>query len=480
MNVIEAIRHHARMRPFDTAVIHPSGAVTYVQLAAVVGNLALKLRSHGIEQGMTAAIYVTDPFTHLALALAMIVNGTVSVSAHPNYDPMPPGARIDAYLTDRNLSFTPDANVVPVGANWLSDTYREGEPLMQGPGFADGDVYGRMYTSSGTTGVPKLVAHRRDNAEILTLRGIALEPISRGPNLCMMWLSTIGGFGTAHASLWQGVTLVLAFAPLQVLRFINLYRVVSLRTSPQQLQGLVDVVRGRPVRFPSLEKIEIGGASTPAQVVLAARALLCSNVNGVYGSTEAGLIAQAPAAVMQAHPDAAGYVVPFVEVRIVDESGTPVGPDVEGIIQVRSEFGATEYLGDAETTARAFKDGWFIPGDIGVLRADGLLLIRGRVDEMINAGGVKLSPVLVDDFLLAQPGVVDAATFALRRPGQHDQVWAALVCADDFNQQALLDAARAKLNSRAPVRFVRMPEIPRNAMGKPMRAALSERAASAS
>jgi acyl-coenzyme A synthetase/AMP-(fatty) acid ligase len=479
MNVIDAIRHHSRVRPYDIAVIHPSGSATYLQLAAVVTNLALRLRTDGIERGHTVAIYATEPFVHLALALALALNGSISVSAHPNYDPMPEGARIDAYLVDRNLSFEVEGQVVPVGANWISDAQREGEPLLVRTGVDDPQGYARLYTSSGTTGIPKLIGHTRAGGEDLTVRGIALDPINRGPNLCMMWLSTIGGFGMAHASLWQGVTLVLAFAPAQVLRFISLYRVVSVLTSPQQLQGLVELVRGRPVRFPSLERIAVGGSSPPAALMLAARAYLCSNVGGVYGSTEAGLIAQAPAAVMQAHPDAAGYVVPFVEVRIVDEAGRPLGTDVEGIIQVRSPYCAKEYIGDPVATAQAFKDGWFVPGDIGMLRADGLLHIRGRVDEMINAGGVKLSPVLVDDFLLSQPGVTDAAAFAYRRAGQHDQVWAAIVCAEDFNQQALLDAARAKLNSRAPVRFVRLPEIPRNAMGKPMRAALSERAASA-
>jgi acyl-coenzyme A synthetase/AMP-(fatty) acid ligase len=202
--------------------------------------------------------------------------------------------------------------------------------------------------------------------------------------------------------------------------------------------------------------------------------MLCPHVIGIYGSTEAGLVAQAPGAVMHAHPDAAGYVVPDVQVRIVDDSGNPVGRDTEGLVQVRTPYMCDGYVGDAEATAAGFRDGWFIPGDLGILRADSLLRITGRADEMINAGGVKLSPALVDEFLLTQPGVRDAAAFAFRQSGRSDQVWAAVVCNDEFDEHAVLAAARARLNSRAPARLLRLPEIPRNAMGKPLRQKLSK------
>lgn len=476
MIVTDAIRHHARVRPYDQAVIHPTGSATYLQLAVALSELSLKLRSHGVHPGMTVAIYATDPFLHLCLALAAMLNGTVSISAHPNYDPIPPNVKVDAYLIDHNLPFTPPATLIPVGANWIGEVPRDAQPVMAGTPFSDEHAVCRMYTSSGTTGLPKVIGHSSASQHIMVTNGLAMDPMAQGPNLSMMGLSTIGGFGTATTTLWHGATLVLATAPLMVLRALSLYGVRSLRASPQQLQGLVEMVRGRPVQFPRLQKIEVGGASTPPSVILAARATLCTNVMGIYGSTEAGLVAVAPAAVLHAHPDAAGYVVPGVQVRVVDDAGLPVEAGAEGVIQIRAPGMIRGYLGDEQATAEAFHDDWFIPGDLGVLRADGLLHIRGRVDEMINAGGVKLSPSMVDEFLLTQPGVRDAATFAFRQTGRHDQVWAAVVCGPDFNEPAVLAACRARLNSRAPVRLIPMVEIPRNAMGKAMRQQLSANA----
>lgn len=473
MNLIEALRHHSRMRPFDLAVIHPGGAANYLQLATTVARLSAKLRSHGIRPGGAVAIYTNEPFLHLALVLAAMADEVATVSAHPNHDPLPAGARIDAYLAEKALPFTPaSGKVIAVDNTWLEGG--DATAAMLGAGFRDPHVPCRYYASSGTTGIAKLIAHTSARQEAMALRNLMLDPQGSGPNLCMMWLSAIGGWSTTQMTLMHGATLVMATTPLNVLRATNLYKVRMLRASPQQLQVLVEMVRGQPVRFPSLEKVEVGGASLPPAVLLGARALLCPNVVGIYGSTEASLVAQAPASLLQAVPDAAGYVLPDVEVRICDAQGRVVDHGVEGVVQLRSPVLADGYVGDAAATAAAFHDGWFSPGDLGVLRQDGLLRITGRTDEMINAGGVKVNPVLVDEFLMAQPGIADAAAFAFRRTGHHDQIWAAVVPKEGYDEKALLAAGVERLNSRAPVKLVKVPEIPRNAMGKALRQKLSE------
>ncbi|MES2940056.1 MAG: fatty acid--CoA ligase family protein [Pseudomonadota bacterium] len=475
MNLIDAIRHHARIRPYDVAVIHPAGAVNYLQLAGTVTGLAARLRAEGLASGMTAAVLVGDPFMHLALVLAAMAAGAASVSGHPNHGPFPPGLEIGAVLADGPLTFAPASRVVQVDtARWIGEAAASEDALLPAAwGFQDGRAMHRYFSSSGTTGTPKLMGYAGNVLETMAMRSVATEPISQGPTLSAMWLSSIGGFGIVQSTLWHGATLVQAMSPQEMLRAMSLYGVRTLRVSPHQLQGLLDLIRGRPVRFASLERIEIGGAAIPASLLLTARAILCPNITGVYGSTEAGLVAQAPAALLHAHPDAAGYVMPGVDVRIVDDDGAPLGFDAEGRVQIRTPTMVEGYLGDAAATATGFRDGWFVPGDLGLLRADGLLLLRGRADELINLGGVKINPALVDEFLLAQPGVRDAATFARRRAGMLDDIWAAVVPGPGFDEAALLAAARARLNVRAPSRVVQVADIPRNAMGKALRQQLS-------
>jgi acyl-coenzyme A synthetase/AMP-(fatty) acid ligase len=347
---------------------------------------------------------------------------------------------------------------------------------LPGAGFTDRDAICRLFTSSGTTGTQKVIGHTVARHETMAIRGLMLDPQAHGVVLSMMWMSTIGGWGTIHMTLMHGGMVALFTDPLSVLRAINLYHVRFLRASPQQLQSLVEIVRGFPVRYPSLAKIELAGASVPSSLLLAARAVLCPTIVSIYGSTEAGLVAQVSGALLHAVPDAGGYPVPDVQVRVVDAEGRPVANGEEGTIHLRTPQLTDCYIGDPEASAQSFRDGWFIPGDLGVLRDDGLLRITGRIDEIINTGGVKVNPAVLDEFLRLQPGVADAAAFAYRRPGQRDQVWAAVVAKDGFDERQTLAAAVQRFNARAPVKLVRVDAIPRNAMGKAMRQKLTQEA----
>ncbi|HSW16217.1 MAG TPA: class I adenylate-forming enzyme family protein [Ramlibacter sp.] len=474
MDVIDAIRHHARLRPNEIAVIQAGGHLNYLQLAGAVAQLALRQRGHGIAPGARVAIYVSDPLLHLLLALAAMVNGAATLSAQPGHPPVPANAGIDVFLADRELPFSAGRKTIRVETGWLAESLKVPPMALARTAFRDGQALCRLYTSSGTTGRPKVIGQTLGSLVAMTVRSLSTDPVFKGPGLAMMTLAAVGGFGTAHSSLWHGNTVVLASTPQKVLAALGLYGVATLRASPQQLQGLVDWARGQPVRFPRLERIEVAGASLPAGLLAAARATLCTNVVGGYGSTEAGGIAQAPAALLEVHPDAAGYVRPDVDVRIAGPDGAALPPGQEGIIQVRTPY-MNHYVDDPEATAAGFVDGWFVPGDLGILEAGGVLRITGRADEMINIGGIKLNPQLVDETLLALPGVRDAAAFARRMAGG-DQVWAAVVRGEGFDEEAVLAACRSRLGVRAPVRLQPLAQIPRNAMGKPLRQQLTQQA----
>jgi acyl-coenzyme A synthetase/AMP-(fatty) acid ligase len=475
VDVIDAIGHHARLRPGEIAVIQSGGPLTYQQLAGAVAHLAQRLRGQGLGPGMRAAVYVNDPQLHLLLALAAMVNGAATLSAQPGFPPVPGHTGIDLCLADRDLPFTVGRRTVRVESGWVGEAVRAPAVPLPRAGFRDGQSLCRLYTSSGTTGRPKVIGQSLGSLVAMTVRTLSTDPLAKGPSLAMMSLAAVGGFGTAHACLWHGTTVVLATTAQSVVTALSMYGVATLRASPQQLQGLVDWARSQPVRFPRLERIEVAGAALPPALLAAARASLCTNVVGGYGSTEAGGIAQAPAALLERLPDAGGYIRPDVEVRIMGPDGKALGLGQEGVVQVRTPY-MNAYVDDPESTAAAFVDGWFVPGDLGVLEAGGVLRLTGRADEIINVGGIKLNPQLVDEMLLTLPGVRDAAAFACRLAGG-DQVWAAVVVGDGFDEQALLAAGRARLGVRAPVHLLPVPQIPRNPMGKPMRQQLSLEAA---
>lgn len=475
MTLFDLLDLHAKVRPYDVAVIHPRGSLTYLALRSTIASVALKLRSRGIQPDTTVAIYVTDPFLHLTLILGLMLNGVRSVSAHPNYDAMPATLPIDTYLCDKTLPLAGSTAVVHVDNSWV-EQFEQEMAFPRERGFQNEDAICRVFTSSGTTGIPKAIGHTSRGINCMTMETLARNPLfMSGPVMSMMAISSIGGFVTAYQALWAGIPLVQATNLMQVLRAVNLYKVSTLLASPVQIQALIGMLKGRGARFPSLLRLSTGGASLPKAVGNAARALICPNLVNIYGATETyGGIVQAPVGLLDGKPNAAGYVLPGVQVKVLDVDGAPVPPGSEGVIHIKTPFMSDGYIGDPIATAECFRDGWFVPGDLGAITDDGLLLITGRTSEMINAGGVKVSPQLVDDFLLMQPGVRDAATFAAHQPGGVEQVWAAIVVDTGFDEEALRQACVHKLNSRAPVRFFQVPQLPRNTMGKVLRRELAD------
>lgn len=170
--------------------------------------------------------------------------------------------------------------------------------------------------------------------------------------------------------------------------------------------------------------------------------------------------------------------------------GVPVGPEVVLLGADRRKLGAGEtgevavrganvfagYEGAAEENARAFEDGWFKTGDLAVFDADGYLSLTGRVKDMINRGGEKVTPQEVDDALLAHPSVADAASFGVPHPVLGEDVAALVVPKDaSFSKEALLADLRARLAFfKVPRAILIVDAIPRQ-NGKLQRAVLTAR-----
>jgi acyl-CoA synthetase (AMP-forming)/AMP-acid ligase II len=102
-----------------------------------------------------------------------------------------------------------------------------------------------------------------------------------------------------------------------------------------------------------------------------------------------------------------------LEVRIVGDDGRPCAPECVGEVLLRGRTVVRGYLGNAAATASTFTDGWLHTGDLGSLSADGEVTLRGRIKELINRGGEKISPEHVEGVLVSHPNVVEAAVFGI-------------------------------------------------------------------
>jgi acyl-CoA synthetase (AMP-forming)/AMP-acid ligase II len=132
------------------------------------------------------------------------------------------------------------------------------------------------------------------------------------------------------------------------------------------------------------------------------------------------------------------------------------------------------YLGDPGATARSFKDGWFYPGDMGLIRPDGGLTLAGRDSELLNAGGVKVDPNRLDHFALQWAGVQDACSFEYETASGVNGVGIALVTEEDLDVAALVADLKSEFSTAAPTLVARVDAIPKTRNGKPMRRQLAE------
>jgi len=137
---------------------------------------------------------------------------------------------------------------------------------------------------------------------------------------------------------------------------------------------------------------------------------------------------------------------------------------------VKSPLLASGYVGDAHTTAMAFRDGWYYPGDTGKVDAAGYLTLTGRVDQLLNLGGNKIDPFAIEEVLDAQPGVDESAVLTMQTKSGTAVLVAVVVLSSPIDETQMKKACTERLGKgRTPARIVSMKSIPRNAGGKVMR-----------
>lgn len=164
------------------------------------------------------------------------------------------------------------------------------------------------------------------------------------------------------------------------------------------------------------------------------------------------------------------------EIAIVNAAGFMSKPFEEGEITIRGSNVTNGYENDPIANADLFKHGWFRTGDLGFKDEEGFLTITGRIKEMINRGGEKISPYEIDNILLEHPAIADAATFSIPHEILGEEVAALVVLYP--NKKVTEDEIRFFVEKRvvkfkAPKKIFFAKEIPKDSKGKALRFSLS-------
>jgi malonyl-CoA/methylmalonyl-CoA synthetase len=162
-----------------------------------------------------------------------------------------------------------------------------------------------------------------------------------------------------------------------------------------------------------------------------------------------------------------GSPFPGVSARLVAEAGTVVDDGQVGEVQVRSPSLIREYWHRPDATAAAFQDGWFKTGDLAVRSRDGYYTLRGRKGDMIISGGFNIYPREIEELLLEDPRVREAAVVGIADEARGEVPVAYVVADKSLDVDELIAHCRDQLASfKVPRAFARVDALPRTALGK--------------
>ncbi|CAN5902441.1 N/A [soil metagenome] len=474
------IAFHANHRPDGLVIASAWDRFTYRQMADDIRRCAAWVAELELPWGSRALIAVPHPYLHWVLTFGLETAGVISASTSPLAT-----LTGDLALIHAEVLFARDVPDTPVGVPvhridqaWLDDLARYPANWAGDRPRRDTDGF-RIVTTSGTTGTPKKILLTRgmmDRRVADTAVTQVFAPPDHPRGISDIGVGALAGIQLAFLLWTRGGTLCHHDVRVPRAQTLAELEIDFLVAAPYHLQMLLANLPEDHVANPAL-LVGIVGGSLSKPLVLECRARLSPNIIITYGSTETGAVAVGHVDSLEGAEDSAGYLNPWAVVQVFDAQGALLPAGQVGEVRIGGPHVVPGYLDDLAGTQAQFKDGWFYPNDVGVLTETGRLTVLGRLDDLMNIGGVKLVASQLETVVLKVAGVLDAAAFAAPDEQGMDAPHVAYVSAAGFDPAPLEEIVTVRLGR--PARLMRVAEIPRNPLGKIQRVLLRDRAVAA-
>jgi long-chain acyl-CoA synthetase len=468
------------------AVIAGETRVNYEQLAERTSALAAALRRAGVGPGVQVALMLPNTIAGIVWYYAVVEAGGI-VFQMPATLPSSEARDLIGdsgawFVAAPNAPFRPSEIDIPLeGCSapepevslWRvsRDLPRIDTTPWTGPGYMT------RRTSSGSTGRPKHVFKTEANLAVDVKNfcewfGFNKSEVFLG---ALPFSSPMGSYCfTLAMYLGACVTILPRFLPGAALEMARRDRATVFFASPAMIDTLSTCVlkEGDETALRSLKLCAAGGTHVHRDSCEAFQNRFGVPVYNQYGATESHTVAvDRDDAFVESR---VGRPLPWVEVRIVDDDDVPLPPGTIGRIAVRNPAASMGYIGDAEATAKVFRNGWVLPGDRGYLDSEGRLYVLGR-DDLINIDGKEVDPLEVARAIREALPVREVLVLAADRAGL--PALRAVVEADPAQVTAkmVVDACRARLSAhKVPTRVDVRDRLERTAAGKILMSSLVE------
>ena len=460
------IERQAERFPDRAAVEIGPRRLSYAEFARAIMSMTARMMDADVPADRIVAVDAGKPYLHwLALLAAQRLGlATISVSGALSAEALD-RLRIGAVAGDGATFPGPLGG----GRKRIAITDQGPPPQVAQPTRAAA----RIFQSSGTTGVAKAMVI---DAERLGPRvahyAAAFGPTETSRVAPLIGTGTALGYFLPLATWAAGGRVILPGDKSAAGLAAAVAAATIVLSSPVSIAPVLDALAASPPKRRN-RKLFLAGARLSARLRDRALALLCDAVTMVYGSVETGVLATGDAALIDRDGGAVGFMADGATVEVVDGLGRPAPAGTAGIVRARTRCMAAGYWNDAGATRTFFRGGWFYPGDIGVLAADGMLSIDGRSGDVINIGGAKMSPAAIEHDLESIAGIDQAAAAALQRADGTDLLALAVVTAPDADWPTIEARIAMSMQGRPRAMTFRLPNLPRGEMGKLDRAGLA-------
>ncbi len=350
-------------------------------------------------------------------------------------------------------------------------------------GFAEPDEIALILHTSGTTSRPKIVPLSQRNVSVSAGNIAAtLAFTAKDCGLNIMPLFHIHGLiaGTlAPLSAGGRVFCTPGFDALKFFGWMDEAKPTWYTAVPTMHQAILtraprnkEIVARNPLRF-----TRSSSSSMPPQVIGELEKTFGAPLIEAYGMTEASHQMASNPLDGARKPGAVGLAA-GPEIAIMDDNGELLKPGEIGEIVIRGDNVTSGYENNPAANASAFTNGWFRTGDQGVMDADRYISLTGRLKEIINRGGEKISPREVDEILMDHPAVRQVVVFAMPHDKLGEEIAAAIVLRDgaSTNEKELREFCSQRLAPfKVPRKIVFLEQIPLGATGKLQRIGLAKK-----
>ncbi|HEV7850850.1 MAG TPA: FadD7 family fatty acid--CoA ligase [Mycobacterium sp.] len=478
--------------------------LSYGALDALVNDMAGRLRSKGLRRGDAVGLISANNVEFVVALLGAARAGLVIAPLDPALPQSEMAARLERLgaqgilVGPRAVDSAPPAQfpiatcevrVDVAGGGITTATLEIGASLgrrVRGPvdDLSDDDAI--VLFTSGTTDQAKMVPLTNANlaASVRAICGsyelgpddatVAVMPLFHGHGLLAVLLSTLASGGCvllpehgrfSARTFWDDMRA----APATWFTAVPTIHQILLQRSPREYPGQQEV----PLRF-------VRSCSAPLDTVTA-RAMertFGAPVLSAYGMTETSHQATSLPLPLRG-PVKHGSVgrATGVDLRVVDNDGHICPAGIEGEVWVHGPTVARGYLANQAGTAHSFAEGWFRTGDLGSVDEDGYLFLTGRIKNIINRGGEKISPEHVEAVLAGCRGVTEAAVFAMPDATYGERVGAVVVLSqnESIGPETILRECKSKLSPfEVPERLEVVAALPHTAKGALDRRAVEE------